>query len=209
VRASPAWRKLRQANITSSSGRCRSRSVSATRNCAARRDVETAAKPSQVQGQFRALLRCSYPEGYGCYCMTRTQRRLPASPPRQKARPARRGAKGRRRGGERASLAKLAKPPPWGGAKNRVTQLQVERNLRAKRSDPLHGANARPKAGAVPVVKVLVRKTDVVGVPTPVRRVAHRQMEPNRAERPHSIDLDLKRSGRSRYETDSIACRDE
>jgi hypothetical protein len=27
-----------------------------------------------------------------------------------------RGAKGTRRSGERASLAKLAKPPPWGGA---------------------------------------------------------------------------------------------
>jgi hypothetical protein len=65
----------------------------------------------------------------------------------------RRGAKGTRRGGERASLAKLAKPPPWGGAKNRVTQLQVESNLRGKRSDPLHGANARPKAGAVPVAR--------------------------------------------------------
>lgn len=65
----------------------------------------------------------------------------------------RRGAKGMRRSGERASLAKLAKPPNWGGAQNRVTQLQIESNLRGKRSDPLHGANARPKAGAVPVAR--------------------------------------------------------
>jgi hypothetical protein len=42
------------------------------RSCAARREVETASEPSQVQGQFRALHRCSYPEGYGCYCTTST-----------------------------------------------------------------------------------------------------------------------------------------
>ena len=90
--------------------------------------------------------------------------------PTKRPGPNKRGAKPTRRGGERASLAKLAKPPPWGGAQKRVTQLQVERNLRGKRSDPLHGANARPKAGAVPVVKVLVRNADVAGVPTPVRR---------------------------------------
>jgi len=77
---------------------------------------ETVSESSQVQGQFRALCRCSYPEGCGCYCMTRTQRSVPVGPPHQKARPARRGAKGARRSGERASLAKLAKPPPWGGA---------------------------------------------------------------------------------------------
>jgi len=85
--------------------------------------------------------------------MTRTQRSVPVGPPHQKARPARRGAKVTRCGGERASLAKLAKPPNWGGAQNRVTQLQIESNLRVKRSDPSHGANARPKAGAVPVAR--------------------------------------------------------
>ena len=77
---------------------------------------ETASESSQVQGQFRALHRCSYPEGCGCYCMTRTQRSVPVGPPHQKARLTRRGAKGMRRSGERASLAKLAKPPNWGGA---------------------------------------------------------------------------------------------
>jgi hypothetical protein len=35
---------------------------------------ETAFEPSQVQGQFRAVLRCSSPEGCGCDGMTRTQR---------------------------------------------------------------------------------------------------------------------------------------
>ena len=33
------------------------------RNCAVRREAETAFDPSQIQGQFRALHRCSYPEG--------------------------------------------------------------------------------------------------------------------------------------------------
>ena len=75
-----------------------------------------------------------------------------STPPKGPA-PTRLDAKGIRRSGERASLAKLAKPPPWGGAKKRVTQLQVESNLRGKRSDPLHEANARPKAGAVPVAR--------------------------------------------------------
>ncbi len=70
--------------------------------------LETAFEPSQVQGQFQVLHRCSYPEGYGCYCRTRTQRRVPVGPPHQKARPARRGAEGMQRSGERASLAKLA-----------------------------------------------------------------------------------------------------
>ena len=54
-------------------------------------NLEAASEPSQVQGQFRALHRCSYPEGYGCYCKTRTQRSVPAGPPCQKARPAKAG----------------------------------------------------------------------------------------------------------------------
>ena len=151
-------------------------------NCATRREKETASESSQVQGSFRALHRCSYPEGYGCYCITRTQRRVSEGPPLQKARPlAGRGAKGTRRSGEWSESGKAREPPPWGGAKNRVTELQVESNLRVKRSDPSHGANARPKAGAVPVVKVPVRNANVAGVPAPVRRASHRQVAPNRA----------------------------
>jgi hypothetical protein len=56
-----------------------------------------------------------------------------------------------------------------------ITQLQVERSLRGKRSDPSHGANARPKGVAVPVVKVPERMF-LAGVPAPVRRAHHRQM---------------------------------
>jgi len=106
----------RQANITSSSGRRRSRSSYATKELCDETRLETA--PSRVRSgaSFGLRHRCSYPEGCGCYCMTRTQRSVPVGPPHRKARPARRGAKGTRRGGERASLAKLAKPPNWGGA---------------------------------------------------------------------------------------------
>lgn len=48
---------------------------------------------------------------------------------------------------------KARKTSSLGRRENRVTQLQIESNLRGKRSDPLHGANARPKAGAVPVAR--------------------------------------------------------
>jgi len=97
-------------------------------------------------------------------------------------RPGRHGGarKERRAAGSRTSLAKLANLL-LGAALKRVTQLQVESNLRDKRSDPSHGANARPKAGAVPVVKVPVRNADVAGVPAPVGRANHRQVAPNPA----------------------------
>jgi hypothetical protein len=68
---------------------------------------------------------------------TRTQRRYPAGRPRQKALSGNgEGAQGKRRGGERAGQAKPAKTPQLGGAKNHITQLQSERSLRVKRSDP-------------------------------------------------------------------------
>jgi hypothetical protein len=60
-------------------------------NCAARREAETASESCQVRGLFRAPHRCSYPEGCGCYCITRTQRRVPEGPPFRKARPRKAG----------------------------------------------------------------------------------------------------------------------
>jgi hypothetical protein len=39
--------------------------------------------------------------------------------------PKTRGAKMEQKIGERADSAKFAKPPAWGGPKNRITQLQV------------------------------------------------------------------------------------
>ena len=106
----------RQTNITSSSGRRRSRSSYATKELCDETRLETA--PSRVRSgaSFGLRHRCSYPEGCGCYCITRTQHSVRVGPPHRKARPARRGAKRTRCSGERASLAKLAKPPNWGGA---------------------------------------------------------------------------------------------
>ena len=58
-----------------------------------------------------------------------------------------------RAAGSRTSLAKLANLLLGAVPSSGITQLQVESNLRVKRSDPFHGANARPKAGAVPVAR--------------------------------------------------------
>jgi hypothetical protein len=109
--------------------------------------------PSQARDQFRIPRRCSYPEGCGCYCMTRTQRCVPVGPPHQKARPERAGRERdavQRGAGE---SGKARKTSSLGGAQKRITQLQIESNLRGKRSDPFHGANARPQAGAVLVAR--------------------------------------------------------
>jgi hypothetical protein len=68
---------------------------------------------------------------------TRTQSRFSAGRPRQKARSGNgAGAQGKRGGGERAGQAKPVKPPQLGGLTTQVTQLQSERSLRVKRSDP-------------------------------------------------------------------------
>ncbi len=117
---------------------------------------ETASEPSQVQGQFQALHRCSYPEGYGCYCTTRTQRSVREGLSLQKARLTQ--SAGRAKGGTRRGAARdgnTRQPSKIGAVpQTGITQLQVERSLRGKRSDPSHGANAAPQALAVPVVKV-------------------------------------------------------
>jgi hypothetical protein len=96
-------------------------------NCAARREIETAAEPSQAHGEFRPVRRRSYPEGFGCYCADQNAVARPGgpTPPKGPARSRGRGAQGRRGGGERANLAKFVKPPQTrGGVKNRVTPLQ-------------------------------------------------------------------------------------
>ena len=69
---------------------------------------ETASEPSQVQGQFRALHRCSYPEGCGCYCMTRTQRSVSggSTPPKGPARKAGRERDAAQRGAGESGKAR-------------------------------------------------------------------------------------------------------
>ena len=62
-----------------------------------------------------------------------------------------------------------------------ITQLQVERSLRGKRSDPSHGANALPKAVAVPVVKVPVRTVFLQASQHPSGERTTGRWSPNRA----------------------------
>ena len=84
---------------------------------AVRRDAtRNRAESSQVRGQFRAPPPMQLPRGLWLLLYNQDAAQCRVGPPHQKARPARLGAKETRCGGERASLAKLAKPPNWGGA---------------------------------------------------------------------------------------------
>jgi hypothetical protein len=91
----------------------------------------------------------------------------------------------------------------WGGATNRVTQLQSQRSQRGKRSDPSHGANARPKAGAVPVATVPTRTPQLVGVsaPCPASRARQSAVEPGKEA--SLVIPGRQRPGRSRHETEA------
>ena len=62
-----------------------------------------------------------------------------------------------------------------------ITQLQVERSLRGKRSDPSHGANAAPQALAVPVVKVPERTVFLQASQHPSGERTTGRWSPNRA----------------------------
>lgn len=149
-----------QAYVTSSSGRCRSRSSNANMELCGQARTQKP-RPSRVRARA----------SFGPCLHAVTQRVTAAT-----ARPGRSDLFGRGRTLHKARLAQLAgrardrsmrgaardrqKPaslPSLGRREKRVTQLQVERSLRGKRSDPSHGANAPPQAVAVPVVKVPVR----------------------------------------------------
>ena len=62
-----------------------------------------------------------------------------------------------------------------------ITQLQVERSLRGKRSDPSHGANARSQGVAVPVVKVPERMSFLQASQHPSGERTTGRWSPNRA----------------------------
>jgi len=74
-----------------------------------------------------------------------------STPPKGPARKAGRERNPAQRGAGESGKAR--KTSSLGRREKHVTQLQGESNLRGKRSDPFHGANARPKAGAVPVAR--------------------------------------------------------
>ena len=107
----------RQANITRSSGRRRSRSSYATKELCNETRIRNRAELSQVRGQFQAPPPMQLPRGLWLllYDQDAAQCSGGSTPPKGPALN-KLGAKGTRRSGERASLAKLAKPPNWGGA---------------------------------------------------------------------------------------------
>jgi hypothetical protein len=88
-------------------------------------------------------------------------------PPRRQGLAVRPSAQKGRRYGKRAHQAKFANVSDLGRRdKPRHSTAKGKSSLRVKRSDPSHGANARPKAEAVPLPTVPTRKTDCRRVST-------------------------------------------
>jgi hypothetical protein len=90
--------------------------------------------------------------------------------------PVKESAKRKQIRGESTSLAKLVNIPELGRReKPRHPTAKSKGSLRGKRSDPSLGANAQPKAGAVPVEKVPTRKGKLAGVSAPCPACRSRQ----------------------------------
>ncbi len=193
MRSSPPQRKLRQAYVTSSSGRCRNRSSPA--RCKLRgilRIMELSGearikKPRQVESGGRpvsGLLLMQLPRGLRLLLHDQNaaivsgelkalqKARLTLSAGRAK----RRTRRGAARDGNNPPAFQDGAVPQTG-----ITQLQVERSLRGKRSDPSHGANALPEAVAVPVVKVPVRTVFLQASQHPSGERTTGRWSPNRA----------------------------
>jgi hypothetical protein len=127
-----------------------------------------------------------------------------STPPKGPARKAGRESDTVRRGAGESGKAR--KTSSLGRRENRVTQLQIESNLRGKRSDPLHGANARPKAGAVPVARCWCEMPPLQACQHPSgERAIGRWRRTGRRGLTRKIPV-RKRPGRSRHETESCAC---
>ena len=120
--ASVVW----QADITSSSGRSRVRSVFTNQELSGEARLETAREPSQAHGGFRPVSRRSYPRGFRLLLRRPERSRIvrranPAKRPHSFARAGRARA-ARRRGAN--GPGKVRQPPHWGGVKKHVTPLQ-------------------------------------------------------------------------------------
>ena len=114
-------------------------------------------KPLQIEssnpGKFRDWVNRSYPEGKWLLLCISTGERLWRSPrggqPKERRRKARQSERLQREGhGVSAGPVKTFRKV--GGMKNRTADLSVKSNLRVKRRDPLHRANAQRKAVADP-----------------------------------------------------------
>lgn len=165
---SPRRREPPQAYVTSSSGRGRTRTSNANMElCGEARTQKP--RPSRVRSGV----------SFGPRVHAVTQRVVVAtvSPGRCAAlrwvhptsRPGRQGGARNGRGATGSGRVWQSSQNLLLGAvsQNGITQLQIESNLRGKRSDPSHGANARPQAGAVPLVKVLARNVSCRRASTP------------------------------------------
>jgi len=184
VRLPPLRRESRQAYVTSSSGRGRTRSSHANQELSGE---------ARNRNRVRAESGAGPVSGLATDAVTQRVTAATARPGRSekfrrgrtlhKARLAQLAGSeknGSRRGAAR-DRQKPASLPSLGRRENRVTQLQVERSLRGKRSDPSHGANAPPTAVAVPVVKVPVRIAFLQACQHPSGACTIGRWSPNRA----------------------------
>ncbi|MDQ5978987.1 MAG: hypothetical protein QG602_1961 [Verrucomicrobiota bacterium] len=123
------------------------------RSCATRRDIRNRVRVESGPRPVSGLAPMQLPRGLWLllYDQDAAQCSGGSTPPKGPARKAGRETGEARRGAGESGKAR--KTSFLGRRENRVTQLQIESNLRVKRSDPSHGANARPKAGAVPVAR--------------------------------------------------------
>ena len=139
-----------EAEFTSSSGGVRAPSVTRSRNCAARSDEKPLQVESSSPGEFRSRANRSYPEGIRLLLCISTDARLwrpLAGPPNENRRKARQTERALR-GGHAVWAGPVKTSRNAGDGQNATAGLQMKGNLRAKRRDPWHQANARPKAVA-------------------------------------------------------------
>jgi hypothetical protein len=131
--------RARQADVTSSSGRGRTRPEMRIRSCAARGDQKPPPNRVRAHGRFDHRGRRSYPEGNGCCCESARRPVAKRATRIARPRPSPRGVgrKSRRFVGERADVAMPANPPRLGRSRQtRSPNCKRKGNLRGKRSDP-------------------------------------------------------------------------
>ena len=180
-----------------------------TWNCAARRELRNRVRAGSDPGSVSGPASMQLPRGLWLllYHQDVVQRSGGSTPPKGPARKAGRESDTARRGAGESGKAR--KTSSLGRRENRVTQLQIESNLRGKRSDPLHGANARPQAGAVPVARCWCEMPPLQACQHPSgERTIGRWCRTGRRGLTRKIPAQ-KWPGRSRYETESCACRVE
>jgi hypothetical protein len=129
-------------------------SVTRSRNCAVRSDEKPLQIESSSPGEFRTRANRSYPEGIRLLLCISTGARLwrpLAGPPNENRRKARQSERALR-GGHVVWAGPVKTFRNAGDGQNATAGLQMKGNLRAKRRDPWHRANAPPQAAADPAL---------------------------------------------------------